>query len=109
LTRRACRSSRRIASTSASTITKDGSTTASTEDAAARRPRATAPRRARAATPQPRVVIAWLLLIIGVAWATARGLHFYGLTPVDAGYDLDQPPLLLVLVAGWLMIRSHRP
>jgi hypothetical protein len=28
--------------------------------------------------------------------------------PVDVGYDLDQPPLLLVLVASWLVLRSRR-
>jgi hypothetical protein len=62
----------------------------------------------RDAVGQPRIIIAWLLLIAGVAWAAARGLHFYGFDPADAGYGLDQPPLLLMLVAGWIMIRSRR-
>jgi len=49
-----------------------------------------------------------MLIVGGVFWAFARGLHFYGLTPVDVAYDLDQPPLLLVLVGSWLLYRSRR-
>jgi hypothetical protein len=48
------------------------------------------------------------LIVGGAAWAIARGLQFYGLTPVHVGYDLDQPPLLLLLVGGWLLYRSRR-
>lgn len=57
---------------------------------------------------QPRVVVALLLILGGVVWAGARGLHFYGLSPIDAAYDLDQPPLIVVLVGAWLVYRSGR-
>jgi hypothetical protein len=43
-----------------------------------------------------------------VGWAIARGLQFYGLAPASLGYDVDQPPLLLVLVGAWLWYRSRR-
>jgi hypothetical protein len=55
-----------------------------------------------------RLVVGFALIVGGGVWAIARGLHFYGLTPVDIGYDLDQPPLLLVLVGAWLLYRSRR-
>ena len=54
-----------------------------------------------------RLVVALALIAAGVVWAIARGLHFYGLTPADIGYDLDQPPLVLMLVATWLLYRSR--
>jgi hypothetical protein len=54
-----------------------------------------------------RLLVAVTLIAGGVVWASARGLHFYGLTPAGIGYDLDQPPLLLVVVAGWLLYRSR--
>jgi hypothetical protein len=57
---------------------------------------------------QPRVLAGLVLIAGGILWALARGLHFYGLAPIDVGYDLDQPPLLLVLVGGWLLYRSRR-
>jgi hypothetical protein len=57
---------------------------------------------------QPLGVVGLLLIAGGVVWALVRGLHFYGLSPVDAAYDLDQPPLLLALVGGWLLYRSRR-
>ena len=57
---------------------------------------------------QPRLLVGLGLIIGGILWAFARGLHFYGLTVADLGYDLDQPPLLLVLVGGWLLYRSRR-
>ena len=57
---------------------------------------------------QPRVVVALALIAGGVVWAIARGLQFFGLTPAHIGYDLDQPPLLLVLVSAWLLYRSRR-
>ena len=50
-----------------------------------------------------------LVLVAGAgAWAIARGLTYYGLSPVHLGYDLDQPPWLLLLVSGWLWYRSRR-
>ena len=55
----------------------------------------------------PRFVVGLVLIAAGVLWAAARGLAFYGVGPADLGYDLDQPPLLLVLVAGWLFYRSR--
>jgi hypothetical protein len=57
---------------------------------------------------QPLLVAGLLLIFGGLLWAVARGLDFYGLTPVDMAYDLDQPPLLLVLVGAWLWYRSAR-
>jgi hypothetical protein len=57
---------------------------------------------------QPRFVVALVVIAAGVVWAAARGLSFYGVTPVDAVYDLDQPPVLLVLVGTWLVYRSRR-
>jgi hypothetical protein len=62
----------------------------------------------RAKLVQPRALIGLALIAGGVVWAIARGLHFYGLTPAEMGYDLDQPPLLLVWVAAWLLYRSRR-
>lgn len=56
---------------------------------------------------QPRLVGAVALVAAGIVWAVLRGLHFYGLTPLDLAYDLDQPPLLLLLVGGWLGYRSR--
>jgi hypothetical protein len=57
---------------------------------------------------QPRLVVVLVLIVAGIAWASLRGLDFYGLTPLDVAYDLDQPPLLLLLVGGWLIFRSRR-
>jgi len=56
---------------------------------------------------QPRVVVGLALIFGGVLWAVARGLESYGLNPFDIVYDLDQPPLLLALVGGWLLYRSR--
>jgi hypothetical protein len=56
---------------------------------------------------QPRLVVGLLLIAGGLLWAVFRGLEFYGVGPVDLAYDLDQPPLLLVLVGAWLMYRSR--
>ena len=56
---------------------------------------------------QPRVIVGLALIVGGIVWAAARGLHLYGFTPVDLAYDLDQPPLLLALVGGWLIYRSR--
>jgi hypothetical protein len=56
----------------------------------------------------PRFVVGLLLIAAGIFWAAARGLAFYGVSPVDLGYDFDQPPLLLLLVAAWLFYRSRR-
>ena len=58
---------------------------------------------------QPRLMIGLLLIAAGVVWAIARGLQFYGLTPVDLYNDLDQPPLLVALVGAWLCHRSRHP
>jgi hypothetical protein len=58
---------------------------------------------------QPRLVVGVVLISAGVYWAVARGLDFYGLSVAGVGYDLDQPPLLLLLVGGWLVYRSGRP
>jgi hypothetical protein len=62
----------------------------------------------RGALAQPRLVVGLVLIAGGVVWAIARGLQFYGLTPARIGYDVDQPPLLLVLVGTWLLYRSRR-
>jgi hypothetical protein len=60
------------------------------------------------AVVQPRVIIALTLILGGVAWAAIRGLEFYGLSPLNLVYDLDQPPLALIAVAVWLLYRSRR-
>ncbi len=59
-------------------------------------------------TIQTLQVVGLILILGGLSWAIVRGLEFYGLTLVDVGYDLDQPPLLLVLVGVWLWYRSRR-
>ena len=59
-------------------------------------------------TVQPRLAAGLVLIVAGIFWAFARGLHYYGVTPADVVYDLDQPPLLLALVGGWLLYRSRR-
>jgi hypothetical protein len=55
-----------------------------------------------------RLVVGLVLISGGLVWAIARGLEFYGVTLVHVGYDLDQPPLLLVFVGAWLLIRRRR-
>lgn len=55
-----------------------------------------------------RQVVGLTLIAAAVVWAIARGLRFYGMSPVHLAYDLDQPPWLLVLVSGWLWYRSRR-
>ena len=55
-----------------------------------------------------RAIVGLGLVAAGVVWALLRGLRFYGLTPVDLAWDLDQPPWLLLLVSGWLVYRSRR-
>jgi len=57
---------------------------------------------------EPRLVVGFAMIAGGVVWAIARGLQFYALTPAGVAYDLDQPPLLLVLVGAWLLYRSRR-
>jgi hypothetical protein len=57
---------------------------------------------------QSRLLVAVALIAGGVVWALVRGLDFYGMAPAHVGYDLDQPPLLLVLVGAWLVYRSRR-
>jgi hypothetical protein len=49
-----------------------------------------------------------VLIAAGIFWAAARGLRFYGMSPADVGYGLDQPPLLLMIVGTWLLYRSRR-
>ncbi len=66
------------------------------------------PRDSRRIVAKPRLLIAATLIAGGLGWAIARGLTFYGLTLPTIGYDLDQPPLLLVLVGSWLLYRSRR-
>jgi hypothetical protein len=61
----------------------------------------------RDGTIQPRFVVGLVLIASGLLWAVFRGLECYGLGPVDLAYDLDQPPLLLVLVGVWLLYRSR--
>lgn len=53
-----------------------------------------------------RVLVGFALILGGVVWAAIRVLHYYGLSPADIGYDLDQPPVLLVVVGVWLIYRS---
>jgi hypothetical protein len=62
----------------------------------------------RTALTAPRVVAGMVLIAAGVVWALARGLGFYGLAPDGIAYDLDQPPLLLVLVGIWVILRGRR-
>jgi hypothetical protein len=66
------------------------------------------PYRVRGRLIDPRLLTGLVLIAGGVLWAAARGLAFYGVTPVDVGYDLDQPPLLLLFVATWLLYRGRR-
>jgi hypothetical protein len=56
---------------------------------------------------QPRAVVGLLLILAGLVWAVARGLAAYGLGPADLGYDLDQPPALLLIVGAWLLWRCR--
>ena len=53
-------------------------------------------------------MVALTLIVAGVVWAFARGLHYYGLGFANLIYDLDQPPLLLAYVAAWLLYRRRR-
>jgi hypothetical protein len=55
-----------------------------------------------------RLAVGLALIVGGISWAIARGLEFYGLNPAHIGYDLDQPPCLLVLVGAWLLYRNRR-
>jgi hypothetical protein len=61
----------------------------------------------RIAVIHSRAAVGLLLLAAALVWAIARGLHFYGVSPVHLAYDLDQPPWLLLLVSGWLVYRSR--
>jgi hypothetical protein len=56
----------------------------------------------------PRVVVGLVLVAGAVVWALARGLHYYGVSPVHLAYDFDQPPALLLLVSAWLWYRGRR-
>ena len=67
-----------------------------------------AARRLRSASARPRLAVGLVLIACGVVWAIARGLELYGLGPAGIAYDIDQPPLLLVLVGTWLAYRSRR-
>jgi hypothetical protein len=55
-----------------------------------------------------RLLVVLTLIVAGIVWAILRGLNFYGVSPAHIGYDLDQPPLLMVFVGGWLLYRSRR-
>lgn len=57
---------------------------------------------------EPLIVVAVTLIMAGIVWAVIRGLGFYGVGPIDVAYDLDQPPVLLILVGAWLTYRSRR-
>jgi hypothetical protein len=61
----------------------------------------------RAIRIQPRVIVGLLLILAALVWAVARGLSSFGVGPADLGYDLDQPPVLLLLVGVWLLWRSR--
>jgi hypothetical protein len=62
----------------------------------------------RRAAVLSRAIVGLVLVLGGVVWALARGVRFYGVSPVDLVYDLDQPPWLLLLVSAWLLYRSRR-
>ena len=62
----------------------------------------------RARLTEPFVAVGLVLIAAGMVWAATRGLRVYGWTFVDIGYDLDQPPILLVLTGCWLLYRSRR-
>jgi len=64
--------------------------------------------RLRSALFQSRAVIGVTLVAAACVWAIARGVHYYGLSPVHLVYDLDQPPWLLLVVSAWLWYRSPR-
>jgi uncharacterized BrkB/YihY/UPF0761 family membrane protein len=63
----------------------------------------------RATSVQPRVLVALLLIAGAILWAATRGLAFYGFGPVTLGYDLDQPPVLILIVGAWLLYRTRPP
>lgn len=63
----------------------------------------------RATSVQPRVLVALVLIVGAILWAAARGLTFYGLGPVRLLYDLDQPPVLILIVGAWLLYRTRPP
>src|SRR4051794_1885264 len=55
--------------------------------------------RTDSATPfQPRTLIGLALIACGIGWALVRGLHYYGFSTMNVVYDLDQPPVLLILI-----------
>jgi hypothetical protein len=60
-----------------------------------------------ARTVQPRLLVGLALIVAGLVWALARGLSSFGIGPAGLGYDLDQPPVLLLLVGAWLLIRAR--
>jgi hypothetical protein len=62
----------------------------------------------RAVLVESRLVVGIVLIAAGIMWAIVRGLRFYGVGLAELGYDLDQPPLLLVYVGAWLLSRSRR-
>lgn len=61
----------------------------------------------RATSVQPRVLVALVLVAGAILWAVTRGLTFYGFGPVTLGYDLDQPPVLILIVGAWLFYRAR--
>ena len=62
----------------------------------------------RSTLVQSRALIGLALVVAAGVWAIARGVHYYGLSPVHLAYDLDQPPWLLVMISAWLWYRSRR-
>jgi hypothetical protein len=62
----------------------------------------------RVTSVQPRVLVALVLIAGGILWAATRGLGFYGLGPAELAYDLDQPPVLILIVGVWLLYRGRR-
>ncbi|MBV9000173.1 MAG: hypothetical protein JO304_14010 [Solirubrobacterales bacterium] len=62
----------------------------------------------RSTLVQSRAMIGLALVVAAAVWASVRGVHYYGLSPVQLAYDLDQPPWLLVMISAWLWYRSRR-
>jgi len=62
----------------------------------------------RSTQVQSRAMVGLALVVAAGVWAIARGVHYYGLSPVHLVYDLDQPPWLLLVISAWLWYRSRR-
>ncbi len=55
---------------------------------------------------QPRLIVGVALVLAAIVWGVIRGVHFYGVSPLHIGYDIDQPPVLVLLVGYWMLYRS---